>query len=42
LLANYVDCIAKCAPVYHKQFVVSYFEKLEKAVREKILRATSA
>jgi len=34
-----VDCIAKAAPVYHKQFVANYFEPLEKAAREKILRA---
>jgi len=36
----YVDCIAKCTPIYHKQFVADYFEKYEKAVREKILGST--
>jgi len=40
LLAHYVECLAKATPVYHKAFVENYFERLEKAARDKILRAT--
>ena len=42
LLAAQIECLAKGAPVYHKQFAVNYLPALEMAVRDKILGASSA
>ena len=41
LLALYVACLGKAAPMFHKKFVLDYFEKVEVAANAKILRATT-
>jgi hypothetical protein len=42
LVASQVECIAKSAPVFHKQIVQSFFEEFEKLVIEMIMAASPA
>ena len=41
LQAHYIDCLSGAAPLFHKSFANSYFERLEKAAVAKILRANA-
>jgi hypothetical protein len=40
LISQYLDCLEKCTPIFHRQFVDKYFEEFEAVLKESILSAT--
>ena len=35
-----LDCLAKCEPLLHKSFVDSFFDRMRKAVEDKVMLAS--